>query len=466
MDIAGFKAALGPIEVDDSPEMIRRKSMDMSGKFSPLMKEAMKGRQADLIVTARCRADLLRIASAAAVHKVPLVLRGAGTANLGQGIPLNGGAIVDTRGVNRVIDLAPGQVTVEPGARISAIDDAARKIGWELRMHPSTKRMATIGGYIGGGHAGVGSCAWGILRDTGNIRSITVASVEEQPRIVKLEGSDVNLVHHAYGTNGIILELGLPLTHAWRWRETVAAFPSLVQATRFAYELYTSDGILRKLISTFDAPLPRMIRPLAPYLRDGEAMVLTMTAMDFDRERSELVARHQGRIAVEAEEGRGPYGFPIYEFSWGHARHHINHTDPDLINLIGLFPSSDPVAAILRLAERTRAIGPLQFEAKRFDGQLAFQGSPFFRYESETQLAEILSLLRQEGLQTANNQTWDLKQGGMKPITDRDLAFKRDMDPQDLLNPGKFPFPGDVGAIDSGAALPSSGWAYRGQESV
>jgi FAD/FMN-containing dehydrogenase len=28
------------------------------------------------------------------------------------------------------------------------IDTELRRAGWELRMHPSTKRMATIGGFV------------------------------------------------------------------------------------------------------------------------------------------------------------------------------------------------------------------------------------------------------------------------------------------------------------------------------
>ena len=40
---------------------------------------------------------------------------------------------------------------------------------WELRFHPSTRKQATIGGFIAGGAAGCGSCTWGQIADPGAV---------------------------------------------------------------------------------------------------------------------------------------------------------------------------------------------------------------------------------------------------------------------------------------------------------
>ncbi len=59
---------------------------------------------------------------------------------------------------------------------------------WELRFHPSTRKQATIGGFIAGGAAGCGSCTWGQISDPGAVIALEVVTVEETPRVIELEG--------------------------------------------------------------------------------------------------------------------------------------------------------------------------------------------------------------------------------------------------------------------------------------
>ena len=139
-DTAAFLAALGDVPAIADPDIVRRKSRDMTANFSPVMKDDALGHVADLIVQPRDKADVLRIASAAARTRMPLVMRGAGTCNFGQGIPLAGGAMVDMTGLDRVLRAGAGRVRAEAGARLAAIDEATRPTGWELRIHSSPRR--------------------------------------------------------------------------------------------------------------------------------------------------------------------------------------------------------------------------------------------------------------------------------------------------------------------------------------
>jgi FAD/FMN-containing dehydrogenase len=460
-ELPAFLAALGDVPVFTDRELVRRRSRDMTASFSPVMKRDALEHAADVLVRPRDKADVLRVASAAARSRLPLVMRGAGTCNFGQGIPLAGGALVDMTALDRVLWTRPGRVRAEAGARMHAMDEQTRASGWELRMHPSTRRASTIGGYIGGGHAGVGSCTWGILRDRGNLLGLEVVSVEAQPRTVQLTGDDVNLVHHAYGSNGIITEVELPLAPAWDWQEHILAFPEFMTAVRFAHALASSDGLATKLISVMSGRTASMIRALQPHGDAGcDGRVLAMVAEPFLPSLDALVREFGGRVLVRAPEGQGPYSAPLYEFSWGHTRLHANRTHPDMVTTVGLYVDPDAVGAIARTHRRMGATAGMHFEVKRFDGQLGFQGMPLFAYRDEAQLADVMRGMADDGAMVANNHTFLVKEGGMKAVDGSDAAFKRSMDPHGLMNPGKLRF--DAPAKEAtGASLPSDGWRYR-----
>ena len=63
--------------------------------------------------------------------------------------------------------------------------------GWELRMVPATRRQATVGGYVCGGAAGVGSIRYGQLRDAGSVLALKVVTCEPAPRLIELRGAQV-----------------------------------------------------------------------------------------------------------------------------------------------------------------------------------------------------------------------------------------------------------------------------------
>jgi len=459
-DTASFIAAIGDTPFDADPETVRRKSRDMTATFSPVMKQDALEHVADVIVRPRTKEDVLRIASAAARTRMPLVMRGGATANFGQGIPLRGGAMVDMTGLSQVLWTRDQRVRAQAGARLIAIDEVTRPTGWELRMHSSTKRAATIGGFVGGGHAGVGSCCYGILRDRGNIAGLEVVSVEVEPRVVELRGDRVNLVHHAYGSNGIMTEVEMPLAPAWAWQEQIVVFPEFMTAVRFAHMLATADGIVKKLVSVMGPGIWKRMRMFVPYGRDGHSVVLAMIAEPFVENFLELVREFGGDVTASAAEGAGPYRLPLYEFAWGHTRMHINRDHPEMVENVGLYLDPGLVESIARSHNRFKDLGDMHFEAKRFDGKLSFQGSPLFAYRGEAHLAEVMRAMADDGAMVANNHTFLVKEGGMKSVDREDIVFKRAMDPHDLMNPGKLRFDAQAREESTGADLPGEGWRY------
>jgi hypothetical protein len=102
-------------------------------------------------------------------------------------------------GFDKVVAVEPGRIRVQAGALIYSALTAALKTGQQLMMYPSTMRSATVGGYLGGGFAGIGSVRHGIIRDSGMIKSLRIMTVEEQPRTLTLAGDDVGIALVAAG---------------------------------------------------------------------------------------------------------------------------------------------------------------------------------------------------------------------------------------------------------------------------
>ena len=96
--------------------------------------------------------------------------------------------------------------------------------GWELRCVPSTWRSATLGGLYGGGFGGVGSINYGPLAATGNVLGVKAMTIEPEPKTVELRAPEALLLHHVYGTNGLVLELEVGLAPAFPWLEAIVCF--------------------------------------------------------------------------------------------------------------------------------------------------------------------------------------------------------------------------------------------------
>ena len=190
---------------------------------------------------------------------------------------------------------------------LADLDKATRAhSGQELRIHPSTYNTASIGGFIAGGSGGVGSINFGGLRDFGNVLRLRVVTMEAEPRVLELTGEDLHKVTHAYGTNGVITEVEMPLTASYDWVDVIVGFDSFMDAARYGNALACQDGILTKLITPIATPVPWLyFKRHQKFLREGQSVCLVMVAphaldafLAFtNREKGEVIFnRQQSRI--------------------------------------------------------------------------------------------------------------------------------------------------------------------------
>lgn len=435
--IADFVKDIDGVECTTDPMQIRIKSRDRYA-VSPLLKQMLEGKRADVVVSPITTEALLQVVRAAVKFGIPITARGGGTANYGQSVPLRGGILLDMSGFAGLVWLRPGMVRAKAGTIVAMVDDEARKIGWELRFHPTTKKTATIAGHVAGGQGGPGSVVYGTLRDRGNVAAAQIVTMEAEPRILELRGRDAQLIHHTYGATGIITEIEMPLAPAWTWTEAIVAFPTYMQAVRFGVELANAPGIVKKLASVQEWPTPRLIRQFSALVPEGHSIISTMIAAESWEEFEQFVGESGGVIVSSSLEGRGPYGAPITEFAFGHALLQIQKSEPRRTGIEGLFRDADLIGLIERVHKKVASYGPMRTELMRITGELVGSGSPYFLYESPEQMAELVRLMQSAGAVVSNSHTSNVRAVGKKEITERDIAFKRAVDPHGLLNPGRF----------------------------
>lgn len=437
IDWDAFSSELSGIEIITDRAQVVKLSQDYY-HFSPVLQPLLSDKTGDLVVRPASEAEVLRIAAACVKSKIPLTVRGAGTGNYGQCIPLKGGVILDTSKMNSIRWIKPGLACVEPGVKMSVFDKQARETGWELRMVPSTYRTATIGGFIGGGSAGIGSITYGQLRDRGNLHAVRVVTMEDEPRVIELRGDEVQKVNHAYGTNGIITELEIPLAPAYAWAEIIVAFDDFMTAANFGKALGDADGIIKKLICVCAWPIPAYFAAFREEIPEGKHCALLMVAESCLEPLQDLVREYGGTICYQKNAQAASKGAAIAEFTWNHTTLHARSADPSLTYLQTIFPPDKGLKLIEELYNYYGDEVLMHLEFLRINGRAIAAALQIVRYTTESRLNEIIRYHEEQGALIANPHTYILEDGGMKTINVEQLQFKELVDPYGLLNPGKM----------------------------
>ncbi|MBW4685420.1 MAG: FAD-binding oxidoreductase [Komarekiella atlantica HA4396-MV6] len=405
--------------------------------FSPVLVPKLEGKVGDIVVRPANEEEVLKVAAACAKYRVPVTVRGAGTGNYGQCVPLHGGVILDMTRMHEIPWVKPGVARVEAGVKLAALDKKAKEIGWEMRMAPSTYRTATIGGFIAGGSGGIGSVQYGLLGDRGNILALRVVTVEDEPRIIELRGDDVQKVNHAWGINGIITELEIPLGPAYPWAEVIVTFDDFMAAVNFGQALGNADGMIKKLISVFASQIPQYFHALQDYIPQGTHPVLLMLAESSLELLPGLVQEYGGKITYQKPANEAAKGTHLAEFTWNHTTLHARTVDTSITYLQSMFPVNQSLQLVEHLYHHFGDEVMMHLEFFRVNGTVIPGALQLVRYTTEERLNEIIRYHEAQGVFIANPHTYIIEDGGRKVIDPEQLKFKEMVDPYGLMNPGK-----------------------------
>ncbi|MDQ6672553.1 MAG: FAD-binding oxidoreductase [Chloroflexota bacterium] len=401
--------------------------------YSPVLTEAFADTRIDAVVQPGSMDELEQVVAAGVRLRVPITVRGAGTGNYGQSVPLFGGILLDMRRLNRILSIDHDVIEVEAGAIWEEVEKAARKHGRELRILPTTYHIATVAGFLAGGSGGVGSVTHGRTWD-GNFLSVDLLSAEDPPRTTYLGPADLHFVMHTYGTVGIVTRLRLPLVAAHTWQGWYATFPTFDATYAFGSDVAEDATLQKRLVSVHEAPIPSMFEPVKRlFTPDQSAALMLLDEGSVERVR-ERAARWGGVLQA------WPAKPAITEFPFAHTVLWTKKHDPASTWLQTRF-SYDRQQALEQvhlLQERfgKRVVHHIEFV--RTPEGLNPSGLPALFMSDPADIDSVIAYCAEIGVHVANPHSYVVKEGGMVKDVGSIVAFKRRTDPHGLLNPGKL----------------------------
>lgn len=438
-----FESQLGALNVKQDARSVDKLSKDYYW-YSPLLKAELIEKKADIAIKVDSLDMLMTAVKLCFKHGLPISIRGGGTGNYGQMIPLYGGVLLDLSRMDKIHSVEGGMVRSEPGAKLAKIEKVARASGYELRCMPSTWIKSTFGGFLCGGSGGIGSIRYGGISYGDNMKSATIMTVETEPRLLKFEERACLKALHTYGTTGILVEAEMRLGVKTDYQQLIFTGKTWADVSEFADEIARDNTIVKRLVTGFEPQVPDYFVPIKDYLPEGCSAVFFLV----DQSQAEgLIARAEAAGLQKtfdkplSDPPAPPY---ITDYTWNHTTLHALTVDPTITYLQAGFGDNwrEQYAMIKErfgdefLMHAEWVISNPKMDVKATD--VVVGSIPIIRYKSPERLQEIIDFCYSIDVYIANPHTYKLEEGGVHADIEEKRALKAQADPKGILNPGKM----------------------------
>ncbi len=423
------------LEIIERTSDVKRLSKDFYN-YSPILEERLDGCIADLVVRPIDKNAVLKVAEICWEYSIPLTLRGSGTGNYGQAVPLFRGIIMQMNYLNKLEEFDPdtGFVKVQSGCLMGDLNKQLEKYGRELRLLPSTWKTATIGGFIAGGSGGIGSIRWGFLRDPGNLIGLEAVTINDEPKLLKFDAEESEPLNHAYGTNGIITSLLIATDIKRKWYSLV------IECEEFCRTIdILKSCIIAAIELKLGAILEKGIVEQMPTWFKGKSKthkVLIQSTLGGIKT-IELICKKYGVKSVcLGEEDQLQNG--ISEVVWNHTTLHMRARDKNWTYLQMLLPLNKELELITFFKENWDDNILWHIEAVSQQGVPRLAALPVLKWHSEEDLNQIIDTCKKLGAIIFNPHVITVEGGGLGVVDSDQVKAKLKFDPKGLLNPGKL----------------------------
>ncbi|HEV8573705.1 MAG TPA: FAD-linked oxidase C-terminal domain-containing protein [Dehalococcoidia bacterium] len=237
----------------------------------------------DAVVLPDSAQGVAKAVQIAARHGVPVTARGAGTGLSGGAIPCEGGVVIVTTRMNRILELDPENclAVVEPGVINLDISRAAASHGLYYAPDPSSQKACTIGGNVAENAGGPHCLRYGTT--TNHVLGVEIVTAEGE--ILWLggkmggdtQGYDLTgVVVGSEGTLAIVTKIIVRLLHKPESTITLLAiFDAVTEASR-AVSAIIGAGLLPAALEMMDKNTMEAVEAFvhAGYPPDAGAVLL------------------------------------------------------------------------------------------------------------------------------------------------------------------------------------------------
>jgi Fe-S oxidoreductase/FAD/FMN-containing dehydrogenase len=394
--------------------------------------------------------ELQYLIKTARAESVGLTPRGKATSGYGGVLPVEGGLVVEFNRMKQIIDINPEErtATVEPGVVWNELEYHLNQKDLTLVAYPTSAPSSTVGGWLAQGGAGIGSYEYGYFVD--NV--VWARLLQPDGQVRELRGKDLQLVSGANGISGFITRICFRVKPLRPMHITAVAFQSIDDLGSFIQGLYDRKVPLWSV--TFINPDAAMMKnKLPPHLHHGrpvEKERLTIpekyiVIMSCTAERCDLIRDDVMSLALRNSGEVLPEAIAWHEWEARFEPMRAKRIAPSLIPSEVIVPVENLARVIKETREEIKQtfilegfatnhreivlLGFIPHDERSFNYNLAFglsltalrtaqkyggrpyaTGLYFTGFANEVLGSEAVSVLRQ---------------------------FKKDFDPQVLMNPGK-----------------------------
>jgi glycolate oxidase len=247
--------------------------------------------------------EILRLANEV---KFPVTARGGGVGYTGGAVPVDGGIVIGTDRMNRILEINVDDLYVicQPGITTYALQQAVEKHGLMFPPDPASYKDSFIGGNIAENAGGMRTPKYGVTKQYVLGMEIVTATGEiirtggkTQKNVV---GFDLTgLICGSEGLLGIITEATLKLLPTPEATSTVrASFRTLREACEVLTK-FTPEGLLPMAMEVIDRNCVAAIESNFAFGLSPDAGAILLVAVDGSREQVEKEAKIIERILGE-----------------------------------------------------------------------------------------------------------------------------------------------------------------------